>query len=95
MMKMYNPPHPGFVLRDEFIAPLGISVSEAASKFGVSRQNLSGILNGHIGISPNMALRIAKAFSASPGIWLLMQAAYDMWHAKQTINLDNVQVMRD
>jgi len=92
-MEMYNPQHPGIILKDEVLIPLGISVAEAAMKLGVSRQNLSGVLNGRISITPNMALRIAKAFNSTPEVWLREQLAYDLWHAKQTINLDNVQVM--
>ena len=90
---MYNPQHPGIILKDEVLIPLRISVAEAAMKLGVSRKNLSGVLNGRISITPNMALRIAKAFNSTPEVWLREQLAYDLWHAKQTINLDNVQVM--
>jgi addiction module HigA family antidote len=92
-MEMYNPAHPGQILKEEILEPLGISVAEAALKLGVSRQSLPGVLNERIGITPNMALRIAKAFGGTPDVWLREQLAYDLWHAKQTINLDDVQVM--
>jgi len=92
-MEMYNPAHPGLLLKEEVLEPLGISVSEAALKLGTSRQNLSGILNEKISISPEMALRIAKAFHSDAKSWLNMQTAYDLWHAKQRVNLDNVQIM--
>jgi addiction module HigA family antidote len=92
-MEMYNPPHPGIILKEEVIEPLNISIAQAAIKLGVSRQNLSGILNGHIGISSDMALRIEKAFNSSAQFWLRMQMSYDLWQSKQKLNLDNVQVM--
>lgn len=90
---MFNPPHPGEVLREECIKPLGLTIKEAALKLGITRQNLSDIVNCKAGISPAMALKLAKAFKTSPDVWLGMQMQYDLWQAKQNVNLDNVQVM--
>lgn len=78
-MKMHNPPHPGIVLRELCIEPLGLSVTRAAEALGVSRKTLSAILNGRSGISPEMAIRLSKAFSTSAESWLNQQVQYDLW----------------
>ena len=82
-MRMHNPPHPGEVLRDLCLEPLGISVTKAAKALGVARKTLSSILNGHSGISPEMAIRLGKAFDTSPESWLNQQVQYDLWQAEQ------------
>lgn len=82
-MRMHNPPHPGEVLRELCLEPLGISVTDAAEALGVSRKTLSSILNGRSGISPEMAIRLAKAFDTSPESWLHQQVQYDLWEAEQ------------
>ena len=82
-MRMHNPPHPGEVLRELCLEPLGISVTDAAEALGVSRKTLSSILNGRSGISPEMAIRLAKAFNTSPESWLNQQVQYDLWKAEQ------------
>lgn len=82
-MQMHNPPHPGEVLRELCLEPLGLSVTEAAEGLGVSRKTLSGILNGRAGISPEMALRLSMAFDTSPESWLNQQIQYDLWSAKK------------
>jgi len=92
-MEMHNPCHPGEIIREECLKPLGLTVTEAASKLGGSRKALSDIVNEKAGISPIMALRLAKAFNTSPDVWVNMQAKYDLWQAKQVANLDNVQVI--
>lgn len=78
-MQMHNPPHPGEVLRELCIEPLGLSVTEAAEGLGVSRKTLSAILNGRAGISPEMALRLSIAFDTSAESWLNQQTQYDLW----------------
>ncbi len=92
-MEMYNPPHPGEILKEEYIKPLHLSITEAALKLGVSRKALSDVVNEKAGISSVMALRLSKAFNTTPELWLGMQLDYDLWQAKQTANIDNVQVM--
>ena len=82
---MHSPPHPGEIVRDLCLEPLGLSVTDAAAALGVSRKTLSSILNGRSGISPEMALRLSKAFSASAESWLNQQVQYDLWHAKKEI----------
>ncbi len=81
--QMHNPPHPGEVVRELCLEPLGLSVTEAANGLGVSRKTLSAILNGRAGISPEMALRLSIAFDTSPESWLNQQAQYDLWVARK------------
>jgi addiction module HigA family antidote len=82
-MVMYNPPHPGKVVKELCIDPLGLSITEAAGGLGVSRKTLSALVNGRFGISPEMAIRISKAFGGSPESWIIQQAQYDLWQALQ------------
>jgi len=77
-MKMKNPPHPGRIVRQECIEPLGITVTEAARALGVTRQALNNVVNLKAGISPEMAIRLSKAFGSSPEVWLGMQMVYDL-----------------
>ncbi|WP_273430473.1 HigA family addiction module antitoxin [Chitinibacter tainanensis] len=79
-MRMHNPAHPGEVLK-EWLE--GISITEAATKLGVTRAHLSRILNAHSGISADMALRLADALGTSSESWLQMQINYDLWQAAQ------------
>lgn len=81
MSQMFNPPHPGEVLKEYL--PEGVSVTEAAKRLGVSRQAFSAIINGRAGITADMALRLSKALETSPDMWLGMQMQYDLWQAKQ------------
>ncbi len=82
-LQMHNPPHPGEIIRDLCLEPLGLSVTEAAEGLGVSRKTLSAILNGHAGISPEMALRLSMAFDTTPESWLNQQTQYDLWAARK------------
>src|SRR5216684_692486 len=82
-MHMKNPPHPGLSVRLNCLEPFGLSVSEGAKALGVSRTTLSRLINGRAGVSPDMAIRLAKAFGATPDVWIRMQAAYDLAQARQ------------
>ena len=84
-MQMYNPPHPGEVLRELCLEPQGLSVTRAAEALGVSRKTLSAILNGRAGISPEMAIRLGKAFGTSAESWLHQQSQYDLWATRQSL----------
>ena len=87
-MKMLNPPHPGEIIRELCIEPLGITITEEAKGLGVSRKTLSAILNGRAGITPEMAIRLGKAFDTSPESWLNQRVQYDLYNAKKkTANL--------
>lgn len=81
MTRMFNPPHPGAVLRDGVFTDTGITVTDFAKRLGVTRVALSRILNGRAGISADMALRLAAALGGTAESWLHMQAAYDLWRA--------------
>jgi addiction module HigA family antidote len=80
-MVMHNPPHPGEVIRELCIEPLGLTVTQAAKGLGVSRKTLSALLNGRFGISAEMAIRLSKAFGGSAESWVTQQAQYDLWQA--------------
>lgn len=80
-MSMKNPPHPGFSVRHDCLEPLGLTVSDAAKRLGVSRKQLSDLVNGHAGISPEMAIRLDKAFGGGAETWYRLQAAYDLAQA--------------
>ena len=83
-LQMHNPPHPGEILREICLAPLSLSVTEAALSLGVSRNTLSSILNGRAGISPEMAIRLSMAFSTTAESWLRLQMQFDLWHAERS-----------
>jgi addiction module HigA family antidote len=77
-MRMKNPPHPGDIVRDLCLKPLGLSVTDAAKGLGVTRKTLSLLLNGRAGISPEMAVRLSQAFGRSAESWLSLQSLYDL-----------------
>jgi len=78
-----GPPHPGGIIRELCLEPLGLTVTAAAKGLGVSRKAFSELLNGHSGISPEMAIRLSKAFGASAESWLRHQLQYDLWRAQR------------
>ena len=82
-MLMHAPPHPGVFIRRQCLEPLGLTVTAAAKGLAVSRNTLSLLLNGRLGISPEMAIRLSEAFGGSPESWLQQQLQYDLWHAQQ------------
>ena len=91
-MPMKNPPHPGLSVRHDCLESLGLSVTEAAKKLGVSRKQLSDIVNGRSGISPEMAIRLDKAFGGGANTWYRLQAAYDLARAMK--RADRIKVER-
>lgn len=91
-MLMHNPPHPGAVIKRQCLQPLGLTVTEAARGLAVSRNTLSMLLNGRIGISPEMAIRLSQAFGGSPESWLRQQMQYDLWNAQQ--NRKRIQIQK-
>jgi addiction module HigA family antidote len=82
-MPMHNPPHPGEIIREDCLKPLDLTITEAAEGLGINRKNLSRILNGHAGVSPDMAVRLANAFGSTPEMWLKLQMAYDLAQARK------------
>jgi antitoxin HigA-1 len=77
--RMHNPAHPGEVLRELYLEPMGVTVTEAADALGVSRKHVSAIVNGRAPVSPDMAMRLAAAFATEPELWVNLQAQYDLW----------------
>ena len=91
-MAMYDPPHPGEHLREDWIKPLDLTVTRTAEILGVARKTVDAIVNRRAGISPEMAIRISKAFGGNPDVWLRMQMDYDLWQAQK--NADRIDVER-
>ena len=91
-MPMKNPVHPGRIVRHDCLEPLGLSVTAGAKVLGVTRQALNNIVNGKSGISPEMAIRLTKAFGSTEETWLRMQLAYDLAAARR--NESKIKVRR-
>lgn len=85
-MPMLNPPHPGLSVRYDCLEPLGLSITAGAQVLGVSRQALNNLVNGRSAISPEMAIRLDKAFGGGAEVWLRMQASYDLAQAMKHAN---------
>lgn len=82
-MQMHAPPHPGEIIKELCLEPLGLSITDAAEALGVSRKTLSSIVNGRAGISPEMAIRLSIAFDTTAESWLNQQLQYDLWRAER------------
>jgi addiction module HigA family antidote len=91
---MKHPPHPGLAVRYDCLEPLGLSVTEAARGLGVTRQTLNDLIHGHRGISPDMALRLDRAFGGGAETWVRLQAAYDLAQARQAARARRMKVTR-
>ena len=83
MTEMHSPPHPGEIIREQCLTPLGLTVTTAARGLGVTRKALSELVNGHSGVSPEMAIRLAKAFGSTAEAWLRLQLQYDLAKAER------------
>ena len=90
-MSMHNPPHPGEIIREFCLKPLGLTVTDAAKELGVSRKTLSALLNARSGISPEMSLRLSKVFGRTPEGWLKLQLQNDLWRVRQNTNLSHLK----
>ena len=82
-MEMFNPAHPGEIIREDCLKPLGLTVTAAADALGVTRKALSDLLNGHSGVSPDMAIRLEKVGWSTADHWLRIQLQRDLWEARQ------------
>lgn len=94
-MTMQNPPHPGGIIRELCLKPLGLTVTQAAQGLGVARKTLSMLLNGHAGLSPEMAVRLSQAFGRSPESWLQLQVQYDLAQVKRSAKEINIKPLYD
>ena len=90
-MAMHNPPHPGTFIQEVYLTPNEISCRGLALKLGLAASTVNRVLNGTSGISPEMALLLSKALGRSPESWLMMQDNYDLWQAKQKVDLKKVR----
>ena len=90
-MNMHNPPHPGDFIREVYLEPLKVSYRTVAMKLNVSPSTFNRLIKGQSNISSEMALRLSKTLGRSPESWLTMQSNYNLWIARQKINLDNVE----
>lgn len=90
---MFNPPHPGEILKEEYLLPLNLTIGQASDALCISRKHLSSIVNGHTGISPEMALKLAISFNTTPEFWMKLEEQFDLWKAKQTLNTDKIRVL--
>lgn len=90
-MNMHNPPHPGEFIESIYLEPHGISCRTLATHLGVAASTLSRIVKGKSAVTPEMALRLSKALGRTPESWLSMQDNYELWQAKQSLDLDMVQ----
>jgi antitoxin HigA-1 len=93
-MTMHNPPHPGEFIAEVYLEPNGISGRDLASRLGVSPSTLNRVLTSRSSVSPEMALRLSKCLGRSAESWLAMQHSYDLWQAKKTVDLSDVQSMK-
>ena len=91
-MSLKKPVHPGEIIKHDCLAPLSLTVTDAAKVLGVSRPTLSSLINGHNGVSPEMAIRLSKAFGSTPEFWLKLQMQYDL--AQITAKADEIMVER-
>ena len=90
-MSMHNPPHPGEFIKEVYLEPFQISCRQAAEKLKVAPSTFTRLINGESNVTPEMALRLAKALGRSAESWLAMQVNYDLWQAKQRVNLAEVK----
>ncbi|MDY6825100.1 MAG: HigA family addiction module antitoxin [Thermodesulfobacteriota bacterium] len=90
-MSMYNPPHPGEIIKEFCVEALNLTITDAAKALGVTRKTFSSLLNGRSGISPEMALRLSKVFGRSPEGWLKLQLQYDLWQTQQNVDLKHLK----
>ena len=94
-MDMYNPAHPGEILKELCLVPLHLTVTEVAQTLGVARKTVSELVNGKAGVSPEMAIRLSKAFRTTPVFWMNLQLQYDLWHAQQKIGDLQIEPLTD
>ncbi|MBV9199237.1 MAG: HigA family addiction module antidote protein [Alphaproteobacteria bacterium] len=91
-MEIHDPAHPGEIVREECLRPLGLTVTAAAEALGVTRRAFSDLLNGHTGVSPDMAIRLEKVFGSTADTWLRLQMQRNLWEARQ--RADKIKVNR-
>lgn len=91
MSNMHNPPHPGEVLKELYVKPLNLTITELAKGLQVTRKTLSMLINCRIAVNPEMAIKLAKAFNTTAKSWLNMQQTYNLWQSEKGIDVSNVK----
>jgi addiction module HigA family antidote len=91
--RMHNPAHPGEILRELYLKPMGITITQAADALGMSRKHVSAIVNGRAPVTPDMAMRLAAAFATEPELWVNLQAQHDLWTVSRKAR-PNVKALR-
>ncbi len=92
-MTMHNPAHPGELLKSLCLEPLALTVTQTAQALGVARKTLSELINQKSGVSPEMAIRLSKAFNTTPEFWMNLQQQYDLWHAQQKMGQTKIPLL--
>jgi addiction module HigA family antidote len=92
MATMHHPPHPGEILKNLYLEPLNLTITEAARGLNVSRKTLSALVNCHAGVSADMALKLAKAFNTTPESWLNLQQHHNLWESEKEVDISHVKV---
>lgn len=90
-VKKRKPVHPGEILREDYIKPLSLTITELSKTLGVSRKTLSKIVNEKGSVTPEMALKLSRVFNTTPELWLNLQRNYDLWEARRTISWKKVE----
>lgn len=90
-MRMHNPPHPGEFIREIYLEPFNLSIRQVAEKLQVSPSTLSRLIKGQSDISSEMALRLSKTLGRTPESWLIMQNQFDLWQARQKVDIDKIE----
>jgi addiction module HigA family antidote len=92
MLKRGLPPvHPGEILREDYIRERGLTITQVARGLGVARENLSAIVNGRAGISPELAVKLSEAFGNTTQFWVNLQKNFEVWHAERKVNRSEIQ----
>ena len=95
MLKQLMPPvHPGVILKEMYLKPISVNITQLAENLGVARKTVSELINGHMGVSAEMAIRLAKAFDTTPELWLNMQLNYDLWQASSKVSVKEIRSLR-
>ena len=92
-MEMHKPAHPGEILREMYLSPLDLTVTQTAKALGVTRKTFSELINCKSSVSISMALKLSKAFNTTPELWLNMQQNFDLWNGRKKIRLSSVKVL--
>jgi len=92
MNKIHKPPHPGEVLLELKMKPLGISISDVAKNIGVNKKTIKEIISKHAAVTADIAIRLSKAFGTTAELWLEMQYSYDLWMAKTENRVDTSKI---